>query len=87
MAKDANDPTPIHGPETSHRFGETARGSTNGTNRRETLYQRADEDTSLVFTKDEFQEMLKDPEALYDEIVELITKTRDLRAYSENYRE
>ena len=31
--------------------------------------------------------MIKDPETLYEEIVELITKTRDLRAHSENYRE
>jgi hypothetical protein len=37
--------------------------------------------------KAEFQAMLKDPETLYTEVLELITKVRDLRAYGENYRE
>jgi hypothetical protein len=58
-----------------------------GTNRRETLYERANEDESSALTKTEFEHMLEHPEVLYKEIVELIMKTRDLRAYNENYRE
>jgi hypothetical protein len=54
---------------------------------RETLCQRADDDDATELTKAEFNELLKDPEALYREVVELINRTRDLRAYSENYQE
>jgi hypothetical protein len=38
------------------------------------------------FTKAKFQKMLKDLEALYNKILELITKTKDLQVYSENYQ-
>jgi hypothetical protein len=31
--------------------------------------------------------MLEDPKVLYSEVVELIEKLRDQRAFSENYRE
>jgi hypothetical protein len=58
--------------------------------RRETLQQRAEEDDDterLALTRAEFQDMLKDPETLYNEIVELILKMREVRAHSENYRE
>ena len=55
--------------------------------RRETLAQRAEEEEGLALTKAGFQEMLKDPEALYEEIMELISKTRNFQAYNENYRE
>jgi hypothetical protein len=54
--------------------------------RRETLFQRAEEEEDPELTKAEFRELLKDPDRLYEEIVELIAKTRDLQAYSENYR-
>ena len=37
--------------------------------------------------KVEFQDLLEHPEMLYKEIVELITKARDLQAYGENYCE
>ena len=46
--------------------------------RRETLVQRAGEEEGPALTKVEFREMLKDPEALYEEVVELISKARDL---------
>jgi uncharacterized coiled-coil DUF342 family protein len=35
----------------------------------------------------EFQEMLKDPDALYEDIIELIEKLRDLRTYRDTYHE
>jgi hypothetical protein len=40
-----------------------------------------------ALTRDEFQAMLKDPKTLYKEIVDLITKMRELQAHSENYCE
>ena len=46
-----------------------------------------DDDEGLVLIQPEFQDMLKDPEALYKEVVEQITRIREVRAYSENYRE
>jgi len=58
-------------------------------NRRDTLCQRAedDEEANTVLTQAEFEDMLEDPANLYTEVIELITKLRDQRAYSENYRE
>ena len=87
MAKDANSTMLEHTSEMSDGLDETPSPPANDTNRRETLYERADEDESPALTKAEFQDMLKDPETLYKEIVELIIKTRDLWAYSKNYQE
>ena len=55
--------------------------------RRETLYERTEEDDIPAFPKAEFEAMIKDPETLYEEIVELIGKTRELRTYNKNYQE
>jgi DNA repair exonuclease SbcCD ATPase subunit len=55
--------------------------------RRETLHKRVEEDKGLALTRAEFQDMLKDLDTLYKETLELITKIKDLRAYSENYCE
>ncbi|KAI9868981.1 MAG: hypothetical protein M1813_002804 [Trichoglossum hirsutum] len=52
---------------------------------RETLYKRVEEDKGLVLTQAEFQDMLKDLDTLYKETLKLITRIKDLQAYSENY--
>jgi hypothetical protein len=72
------------GPEATLRRLDTA-----PTTRRETLCHRAedDEEQNPRLTRAEFEAMLEDPEALYSEVVELIKKLRDQRAFSENYRE
>ncbi|KAI9776491.1 MAG: hypothetical protein M1839_009525 [Geoglossum umbratile] len=46
-----------------------------------------DEEESAALTRAEFETMLQDPENLYTEVMELITRVKDQRAYSENYRE
>ncbi|KAH0562538.1 hypothetical protein GP486_002778 [Trichoglossum hirsutum] len=56
-------------------------------NRRETLCQKAEQEDRLVPTRAEFQEMLKNPDALYKDIIELIEKSRDFHAHRDNYRE
>ncbi|KAH0534001.1 hypothetical protein FGG08_007394 [Glutinoglossum americanum] len=55
--------------------------------RRETLCQRAEDEDRPVPTQAEFQELLKDPDTLYKDIIELIRKARDFRVFSENFRE
>ena len=87
MARDADNGLASRVSETSDESPETLEHYTNTTNRRETLYQKANEDESPALMKTDFQDLLEHPETLYKEIVELITKTRDLRAYGENYRE
>src|ERR1700745_1985346 len=59
------------------------------TAKRETLGQKADDEDEEApgLTEAEFYERLQDPKALYQELVELIQRTRDLKAFSENYRE
>jgi hypothetical protein len=52
---------------------------------RETLHKRVEEDEGLALTRAEFQDMLKDLDTLYKETLKLITRIKDLRAYSENY--
>jgi SMC interacting uncharacterized protein involved in chromosome segregation len=52
---------------------------------RETLYKRVKEDEGLILTQAEFQDMLKDLDTLYKETLKLITRIKDLQAYSENY--
>ena len=46
--------------------------------RREILYKRIEEDDNPVFPKAEFEEIMKDPETLYKEIMELIRKITEL---------
>ena len=57
------------------------------TRRRETLCQRAEDEENAALPRTAFEAMLKDPDTLYAEIVELIEKSRDLRAHKENYQE
>ncbi|KAI9781521.1 MAG: hypothetical protein M1839_005936 [Geoglossum umbratile] len=73
--------------ESSNESPETLERPTDPAHRRETLYQRENEDESPTLTEAQFQDLLEHPETLYNEIVKLITGARDLRAYSENYRE
>ena len=89
MARDADNglTSRISISETSDESPETLEQPDAATNRRETLYQKANEDESPALTKAEFQDLLEHPETLYKEIVELVTKARDLRAYGENYHE
>ena len=78
MARDADNGLASRVSETSDESPETLERYTNTTNRRETLYQKVNEDESPALTKADFQDLLEYPETLYKEIVELITKTRDL---------
>ncbi|KAI9775773.1 MAG: hypothetical protein M1839_000901 [Geoglossum umbratile] len=89
MARDADNGLASHISisKTPDESPDTLEHPTNSTNYRETLLQKVDEDASSALIKAEFQAMLKDPEALYEEIIELIIKTKDSQAYSENYRE
>ena len=50
----------------------------NAPNKRETLFQRVEEEEGPKLIKAKFRELLKDLDQLYKEIVELITKIRDL---------
>ena len=76
MAKDAITTTLGYRSETPDELAGTPSHPTERRTRRETLYKRTEEDDSPVFLKTEFEEMIKDPETLYKEIVELIGKTR-----------
>ena len=78
MARDADHGLTSRVSETLDESPETLERPTNTTNRRETLYQKANEDESPALTKAKFQNLLEHPEMLYKEIVELITKARDL---------
>ncbi|KAH0548084.1 hypothetical protein GP486_008180, partial [Trichoglossum hirsutum] len=55
--------------------------------RREMLCQKADDEDEEApgLTEAEFYERLQDPKALYQELAELIQRTRDLKAIGENY--
>ncbi|KAH0551509.1 hypothetical protein GP486_007276 [Trichoglossum hirsutum] len=57
--------------------------------KQETLCQKADDEDEEApgLTEAEFYERLQDPKALYQELAELIQRTRDLKAFSENYLE
>jgi Zinc knuckle len=87
MARDATSTLSDHGLEAPVGSPEVSEHPVDVPDRRDTLVQRAEEEEGLALTKAEFRAMLKDPESLYNEIMELITKTRDLHAYGENYRE
>jgi predicted house-cleaning noncanonical NTP pyrophosphatase (MazG superfamily) len=91
MVRDVSDTSSDPEPEASSPASSTPRrlsaaGKTSA-NRRETLHERTEDDDNPGLTEAEFRDMLKDPDSLYKEIVELITKMRDLRAYSDNYVE
>jgi Zinc knuckle len=86
MARDATSMLSDHGLEAPIESPEASEHPVDAPGRRETLFQRAEEEEGPELTKAEFRELLKDPDRLYEEIVELIAKTRDLQAYSENYR-
>ncbi|KAI9767943.1 MAG: hypothetical protein M1839_004307 [Geoglossum umbratile] len=88
MARDANNglTSCISISETPDESPDTLEHPVNAGNWGETLLQKIDNNASSALTKAEFQAMLKDLEALYEEIIELIIKTKDLQAYSENYR-
>jgi molecular chaperone GrpE (heat shock protein) len=45
-----------------------------------------EEDEGLALTQAELQDMIEDLETLYDEIIKLITRMKDLQAHSKNYR-
>jgi hypothetical protein len=78
----------VHYPEllTTHDADETPRRPPSGTRRRETLSQRDDAETNGL-TREEFEGLLQDPEHLYNEVIELLAKLRDIRAINENYQE
>jgi len=87
MAKDATKKT--HEPELEipDEYEETRQRPEGRPSRRETLCRKAEQEDGPVPTRAEFQEMLKDPDALYEDIIELIEKSRDFRAHRDNYRE
>ena len=78
MAKNAITTTLGYRFETPDELARTSSHSIERRTRRETLYKRTEENDSPAFPKAEFEEMMKDPETLYKEIVELIRKTREL---------
>jgi hypothetical protein len=91
MVRDASDALSDLETEASSLASSTPRGLSKAgktsANRRETLHEKTEDDDNPGLTEAEFRDMLKDPDSLYKEIVELITKMRDLRAYSDNYVE
>ena len=85
MARDATSILLDHGLEAPIKSPKASKHPINTPGRRETLFQRVEEEEGPKLTKAKFRELLKDPDRLYEEIIELITKTRDLQVYSENY--
>jgi len=85
MARDATSTLPEGGPEPLVESPKGPEHPVNIPGRRETLFQRAEEEEGPALLKAEFQELLQDPVALYKEIIELILKTRNALIYSENY--
>ena len=59
--------------------------SVNIYSKRDTLFQRVKEEEGSALLKAEFQELLRNLEALYKEIIKLILKIRNILAYSKNY--
>ena len=85
MARDATSILPEGGPEPLIESPEGSEYPVNTHSRRDTLFQRAEEEEGPALLKADFQELLRSPEALYKEIVELILKMCNILAYSENY--
>jgi hypothetical protein len=78
MARDTTSTLLDHGLEAPVRSPEVSEYPINTPYRRETLFQRVEEEEGPELTKAKFRELLKDLDRLYEEIIELITKTRDL---------
>jgi hypothetical protein len=76
---------PEGGPEPLIESPKGSEYPVNAYSRRDTLFQRAEEEEGPALSKADFQELLRSPEALYEEIVELILKTYNILAHSENY--
>ena len=54
--------------------------------RRETLYQKVDnDDENTTLIKKKFKDILKDLATLYKEVIKLITRVKDFQVYKENY--
>jgi len=87
MARDATSILPEGGPEPLVKSPKGPEHPVNIPSRRETLFQRVEDEAGPALSKAEFHELLQDPAALYEEIIELILKTRDALAHSENYRD
>ena len=87
MARDATSTLLEGGPEPLIESPEESEYPVNTYSRRDTFFQKAEKEEEPALLKAKFQELLRNPEALYKEIIELILKTRDILAYSENYRD
>jgi uncharacterized coiled-coil DUF342 family protein len=88
IAKDANKTALELKLETSNELEELLEqlaSQKNRKNRRETLYDHAEDEDSLESIKAKFHDILKDSNALYKDIIELIRKTREIREYRDNY--
>jgi hypothetical protein len=72
-------------PEPLVESPEESEYSVNTYSRRDTLFQRTEEEEGPALLKADFQELLRSPEALYEEIIELILKIYNILTYSENY--
>ena len=78
MARDTTSMLLDYGLEAPIESPEASEHPVNTPSRRETLFQRVEEEESPKLIKAKFRELLKDLDRLYEEIVELITKIRDL---------
>ena len=87
MARDTTSTMSEHGQEAPVESPELSEHPVGAPGRRDTLFQRTEEEEGLTLIKAEFWDMLKDLDSLYKEIMNLITKIRDLYIYSKNYRE
>jgi hypothetical protein len=85
MVRDATSMLPEGGPESLVESPEGSEYPVNTHSRRDTLFQRAEEEEGPALSKADFQELLRSPEALYKEIIKLILKTYNIFAYSKNY--
>jgi hypothetical protein len=85
MVRDATSILPEGRPEPLIKSPEGSEYPVNTYSRRDTLFQRAEEEEGPALSKADFQELLRSPEALYKEIVELILKIRNILIYSKNY--
>ena len=86
MARDATSTLPEGELEPLVESPEESEYPVNTYSRKDTLFQRAEKEEGPALLKAKFQELLRNPEALYKEIIKLILKTRNILAHSENYR-
>ncbi|KAH0551113.1 hypothetical protein GP486_007541, partial [Trichoglossum hirsutum] len=89
IAKDTTKKTHEHELELEipDEYKETQQRPESHSSQREILCWKAEQEDGPVPIRAEFQEMLKDLDALYEDIIELIKKSRDFRAHRDNYRE